>query len=342
MKGYGFYKYGGIDVLQEIEIPDPEAGEGEILVKVKYASINRLDLLVRSGYHGLKLEMPHFPGADVAGEVVGTGKGVDWINEGDLVVANTVFGCGRCSRCSSGHESLCPDWKVIGLHTNGSYAEIVKVPASASLSPPSGYSIEELSAMPLSLSVSWRAISLAREQRGKTVVVRSASGNVGIFSIMLAKAMEMNVIALTRNPEKAALLESIGADRVMLTTEGEDAVIKKVKEAGGADLIIEASGSTLGYSAKMVNEGGIIALFGTIGGIESTVSIPSLYLKSATIAGMHNSDKSDLSKALIFAKENGIKPKIAKIFPISDVKEAQAAFENSKYFGKILLRHQAF
>ena len=339
MKGYGFYKYGGIDAMQEIEIPDPEAGEGEILIKVKYASINRLDLLVRSGYHGLKLEMPHFPGTDVAGEVVGIGKGVDRISEGDLVVANTIFGCGRCSSCSSGHESLCPDWKVIGLHTNGSYADIVKVPASVALLPPSGYSIEELSAMPLSLSVSWRAISLLSEKRGKTVVVRSASGNIGIFSIMLAKAMEMNVIALTRNSEKAALLRCIGADKVILTAEGEDAVIKEVKEAGGADLIIEISGSTLGYSAKMINDGGIIALFGTIGGIESTVSIPSLYLKNATIAGMHNSDKPDLSKALVFAKENGIKPKIAKVFQISAVREAQAAFESSKYFGKILLRH---
>ena len=339
MKGYGLYKYGGIDAMQEIEIPDPEAGEGEILVKVKYASINRLDLLVRSGYHGLKLEMPHFPGTDVVGEVINTGKNVNRIGKGDLVVANTLFGCGKCSRCSSGHESLCPDWKVIGLHTNGSYANIVKVPASAVLPTPSGYSIEELSAMPLSLSVSWRAISLASEQRGKTLVVRGASGNVGIYSIMLARAMEMNVIALTRNPDKAALLESIGADRVILTTEGEDAVIKEVKEAGGADLIIEVSGSTLGYSVRMAKEGGIIALFGTIGGTESAVNIPSLYLKSTTIAGMHNADKSDLSKALTFAKENGIKPKIAKVFPISDVKEAQAAFESSKYFGKILLRH---
>ncbi len=136
------------EVLEVMELPEPELRPNDVLLRPSFTSINRLDVLVREGVHEIKFPMPHIPGADIVGKVERVGPNVKEFAEGEVVVANTVYGCGSCVHCKSGREVFCNSWKCIGLQVNGSYGELVRVPASALIRPPKFYSWEELGTMP--------------------------------------------------------------------------------------------------------------------------------------------------------------------------------------------------
>ena len=106
MDGIGFYRHGGPMVLEHIEAPDPRPGNNDVIIKSIATSANRIDILSRTGYHGLKIEMPHFPGSDIIGMVESVGRDVDGISVGEKVTANNTYGCGRCQSCMSGDATL--------------------------------------------------------------------------------------------------------------------------------------------------------------------------------------------------------------------------------------------
>jgi D-arabinose 1-dehydrogenase-like Zn-dependent alcohol dehydrogenase len=298
-----------------------------------------LDVLVRKGYMP-KMTMPHIPGSDVVGKIESVGKGVDGFGIGDLVISNTLFGCGSCGYCLSGNESVCEQWKVVGRDIWGSYGELVKLPASILIRPPKQFSQEELSCMPLSLSTAWRSLlTIANAKEGETVVIRGASGNVGIWASLLSKALGLKVIALTRKDGKAQRLKQIGADLVINGEDGD--ITKKIKDftdGHGADIVLESFGATLGQSIDMLRDGGKAILFGTVAGSAATIDIKSTYLRSKQIIGTHASSKSEFEDALMFIGSRGIKPIVGKLLSISDANKAHKMLEGSEVFGKIVLR----
>lgn len=344
MKGMGFYRYGGPEVLEKVELPDPEAGPDDVVVRVISTSMNRIDMLVRLGYHGLKLDMPHLPGTDLIGEVEEVGDNVKGISEGELVTANTIFGCGKCGACKIHDDPLCSNWKMIGLHTNGTYGELVRIPASIVYRPPKGYTADELAAMPLDLSLTWKAIrSIGNGKNGDSIVIRGASGNVGIFATMLATALGMKTICISRDPDKMKKLKALGADLTIDADTTSEQIKKEVfdfTDGNGADLVMESFGSTLGDSVELVRHGGKVVLFGTIAGKESSVRIPPFYLRSVSVIGMHNANYKELSDSFEFARKQNIHPIIAKIMSIEDAREAHVMLEDSRFFGKIILQNK--
>ena len=344
MRAAGFYKHGGPEVLETIEVEDPMPGENDVIVRVPCTSVNPLDLLVRKGVHGLKLEMPHIPGCDVSGKVEEVGKNVRGLEVGDPVIASTVFGCGTCKACLSNDEVSCRDWKTIGLQTNGAYGELVKIPAANALRRPTNYSDEELACLPISLSISWRALHvLAKAKEGETVLIRAASGNAGLFCVALAHAMGLKVIALTRGSEKRDLLRKRGADHVLDYNSGEENTIKEVLEltnGEGADIVIESMGATLGSSPLLTKVSGRIVLFGTVAGANANVNVMPFYLKNITVFGTRNANRQEFGEALAFISEHNIRPLIAKRMGIEEAAEAHRLLESYSLFGKIVLKHR--
>ncbi len=344
MKAVGFNRYGGPEVLETIQVDDPKPGQNDVIIRMECTSMNRFDILVREGYHGLPLPMPHVPGIDVVGTVESTGTAVEGINPGERVIANTLFGCGNCKECLANNEVLCNQWKIIGLNLWGSYGELVRVPSSVIMKPPHGYSIMELAAMPLALSVSWKALhSVAKAEQGETVAIRGASGNTGLFSIMLAKALKLNVIALSRSGEKADPLKKLGADSVVDSEKPADEVRRDVlalTEGKGADIVLEPFGSTLNESLGLARQGGRIVSYGALTGTDSQTSVKTLYLRSLKVFGFHNANMADFKEAFAFAAENKIHPVIAKTMKLEEAKEAHRLLQEAKTFGKILLEHE--
>src|SRR5512141_2817045 len=129
MKTILFHKHGGPEVLEYTDFPTPEPGPGEILVRLRAAALNRLDIWVRNGWPGIKLEYPHIPGADGAGEVAALGEGVTGWEVGDHVVINANLGCGRCEFCLSGHDNKCREWKLLGETVRGTLREYIAISA---------------------------------------------------------------------------------------------------------------------------------------------------------------------------------------------------------------------
>ncbi len=344
MKAMGFYKTGGPEVLQAVDVPDPMPGSSEITIRVDYTSINNLDVLMRSGGTKINFNLPHIPGSDISGRIELAGSEVKDFGVGERVVVNPVYGCGNCRQCKTGNEVICREWKVPGMHIWGSYGEVVKIPAATVIRPPKAFSPEELGCMPLCLSVSWRALhTVANAKEGEAVAIRGASGNAGIFAVLLAKAMGLKVIALTRSPQKKEKLLKIGADHVIDSEDEGRAASKEVLEltgGEGVDIVVDPLGSTLDDSIAMLKPKGRVVVFGTTAGTESTISIKNFYWKSASIFGVHNANKKELAEALEFAERKGIKPIIASKMKIKEAEQAHRLFSQSSQFGKILMKHE--
>jgi NADPH:quinone reductase-like Zn-dependent oxidoreductase len=147
MKVVLFHKHGGPEVLQYTDFPTPEPGPGEALIRLHAASLNRMDVMVRNGWPGLKLELPHINGADGAGEVVSLNSGAnDEIKVGDPVVINANLGCGKCEFCLAGKDNMCRDWHLLGETVRGTYAEYISVPIKQLYKLPVDFDFHEAAA----------------------------------------------------------------------------------------------------------------------------------------------------------------------------------------------------
>jgi len=344
MRAIGFRKFGGPEVLEMMRVEDPRPEERDVIIRTLYTSVNRLDVLVRKGFGPANINLPHVPGCDLVGTVEGIGAGIFTdVKVGDVIILNTLFGCSSCFHCKNNDDVSCKDWKVLGMHINGAYGELVRAPARAIIRPPRGYRLEELACMPMSLSAAWRALCVVgKARKGESVLIWGATGGVGRFAVMIAKAMGLKVLTLSRGNRKRDALISMGADKVMDYDGGFDEIASQVMEitkGNGVDLVIESFGGTLNDSIKLVRTGGRIVLFGTITGLNVTMNIPDFYRKGIELVGIHGANSAELMEALEFISRAGIRPVIAAILDIDDAAQAHKTFENSELFGKIVLKH---
>src|SRR5689334_25229431 len=125
MKAVLFHRHGGPEVLEYTDFPTPEPKAGEVLVRLHAAALNRMDVMVRNGWPGLKLELPHINGADGAGEVAALGANVTGFLIGERVSINANLGCGNCEFCSNGRDNMCREWHLLGETVRGTYAESI-------------------------------------------------------------------------------------------------------------------------------------------------------------------------------------------------------------------------
>ncbi len=337
MKGVKFERFGGPEVLKFSEIEEPKSEQGYAIVRIKYTSTNRLDTLVRKGYVQ-NIRLPHVPGSDVSGVIESiSDKDKSGFVDGDRVIAHPLISCGLCVECSSGREDICKRWGVIGREENGSYAELVKIRTEQLFHAPKNMSQKELSCLPLALTAAWRGIMLAEPIEGKKILIKGASGNVGIISTMICKALGMHAIAMTRGGGKAEGLKRIGAAFVVDSTmpECENRIIEYT-EGNGVDAVLDCLGD-IGSSLNVLKTGGKIISYGVLKSQKSEIDVSKLYLKSGSIIGTHLSTRKEFGEALKFISENGIHPIIGMEMDISEADESHRLLEDSKPFGKILL-----
>ncbi|MGC8479168.1 MAG: alcohol dehydrogenase catalytic domain-containing protein [Candidatus Micrarchaeia archaeon] len=344
MKAMGFNEHGNYEKIHEIEVKDPNVPENYVLIRLKSTSINTLDLMTRNGIPGFKFEMPHIPGSDVFGIVEAVGKNANKFSIGDEVIANTAYGCGICSFCKSGLEHKCPSLKCLGLHVNGSYAELISVPESILLRASKSFTEKELAALPLHLPLAWRNIKkLALAKPDETILIKGATGNVGIYGILMAKALKLNIIALTRNPENELILKKLGVNTVISGKDYTENLTKSVMDITnnkGVDIILESFGSTMNTSIDVAAYNARIISFGVLTGSESNINIRKLYLRNISILGTHNASKEDLDESIEFAIKNNIHPLISASYDLKDASVAQKKFEDHNSIGKIILQNR--
>ncbi len=174
MKAVVIYEHGNRDVLRYEEIPTPKPKAGEVLVRIRACALNHLDIWVRRGLPGLKLQYPHILGADIAGEIAELGEDVKGFEIGEKVLLSPGISCGRCYMCLSGRDNLCKEYHILGEGVNGGYAEFISVPVQNILPFPENMDFESASAIPLVFLTAWQMVKKAALKPSDTVFITAA------------------------------------------------------------------------------------------------------------------------------------------------------------------------
>lgn len=341
MKAAVFWQHGGPEVVEIADVPRPEADAGQIIIAVRAAALNHLDLWARRGLPGLELPFPHIGGSDIAGVVEELGDGVAGPTPGTRVLVNPSLWCGRCDWCLQGEESLCTSYKIIGEHVRGGFAEFAAVPAANVHPIPDDISFEEASAVPLVYQTAWRGlVSRGRLAAGESVLVTGASGGTSTAAIQIAKHLGATVFAVTAGPEKAARVRELGADHVIDRLESDfSKEIWKATDKRGIDLAFDSVGEAVWPELlRSLARGGRLVTYGATTGPAGQVEIRLTFWKQLQIIGTTMSSASEFDTVMSLVFERKLKPVIDVVWPLEDAHEAHRRLEAGEQFGKIVLK----
>ncbi len=340
MKTVLFRQHGGPEVLEYTDFPTPEPKAGEVLVRLRAASLNRVDLTVRNGWPGLKLELPHINGADGAGEVTALGEGVGDFQVGDHVVINANIGCGKCEYCLSGWDNMCRDWHLLGETLRGTYAEFVSLPARQLYKLPKDFDFHVAAAAALVFQTAWHSlITRGNLRAGETVLVVGASGGVNTASVQIAKFSGARVIVVGSDAKKLDLAKSLGADVVIDRSKEEDwsKAVFLATDKRGADVVVDNVGTTFMSSLRALRKGGRLLTVGNTGGPKFEIDNRFMFAKHLSIIGSTMSHLKDFNTVMDLVVAGKLKPAMDETFPLKDAAAAQERLGRGEQSGKITL-----
>jgi len=340
MKTVLFHRHGGPEVLEYADFPTPEPKPGEALIRLRAAALNRMDVLVRNGWPGIKLELPHISGADGAGEIATLGEGVSEFKVGDHVVINANIGCGKCDACLSGWDNMCRNWHLLGETIHGTYAEFISLPVRQLYKLPDDFDFHSAAAAALVYQTAWHSlITRGNLQAGETVVIVGAGGGVNTASVQIAKLSGARVIVIGSDANKLKLSESIGAD-ILIDRSKEDDWSKSVFLATGkrgADLVVDNVGTTFMLSLRALRKGGRLLTVGNSGDPKFEIDNRFIFAKHLSIIGSTMSHLKDFKTVMDLIAAGKLKPVLDKTFPLKDAAHAQERLWRGEQFGKITL-----
>lgn len=340
MKALYFEEHGGIEKLRFGERPKPEAGEGEVVLRVHAAALNHLDLFVLRGLPGIPVPLPHIGGADGAGVVAEVGPGVTNVKEGDEVVFNPGLWCGACEFCRRGEHSLCVRYGIVGEHTDGTFAQYVRVRAEACFPKPKHMSWEEAAAFPLTFLTAWRMLfTRARLQAGEMVLIHGIGGGVAQAATLLARQAQAAVIVTSSDDRKLERARQLGA-QITINYQKED-VAKKVRELTGkrgVDVVVETVGkATWMTSLRSAAKGGRIVTCGATSGPDPHEEIRLVFWNQLSILGSTMGNQREFADMLTAVNEGRLRPVVDRVFPLEQGAEAYRTLAEGQQFGKLVL-----
>lgn len=338
MRAAIFSEHGGPEVVRIDEVETPEPGGGEVRLRVGAAGMNHLDLWIRRGLP-IEITMPHIGGSDIAGTVEALGAGVEGVEVGDRVVVNPSLWCGRCEWCLRGEESLCVDYRILGEHTQGGFAEYAVVPARNLHPLPDDVDFETIAAAPLVFLTAWRGLmSRGRLKAGDRVLITGASGGVSTAALQIARLAGATVYAVT-TAENADRVRDLGAD-VVYDRESVEFGKAVWTDTGkrGVDLILDSVGAaTWEQCLRSLARGGRLVTYGATTGAETKVDIRMLFWKQLEILGTTMSSRHEFRTVLRLLLEGRLKPVVDVVWPLDRVREAHERLESGTHFGNIVL-----
>lgn len=336
MRAAVIYQHGGPgSVVYETGFADPVVQEGEVVVKVRAASLNYHDVFTRNGMPGIEVPMPMIMGLDFAGEIVDVGAGVegDW-KVGDRVMIDPV------DRKNFGG--------VIGEARHGGLAEYAAVPAHHLVGLPDDVSFDTAATLPVAYGTAWRMLfTIGKVAAGERVLVLGASGGVGTCCVQLAKWAGAEVVAAASSPDKLEKLKSLGADHV-IDYKQEDfmkAIFAKFGKPTrrqyemGVDVVVNfTGGDTWVKSLRTLHRGGRLLTCGATAGYDPKEDLRFIWSYELQILGSNGWAREDLTDLLDLVREGKLKPVIDEVYGLDGVNEAFMKLEERKVFGKVLVK----
>jgi NADPH:quinone reductase-like Zn-dependent oxidoreductase len=333
MRAVVLRELGDPEVLRLEEVPDPQPGPGEVLVRLEAAALNHRDVWIRKGlYAGIKV--PIILGADGAGEVVAVGEGVDSSFMGWRVVINPALDWGKNPRVQG------PNFRILGLPDDGTYAELVKVPASSVHPIPTGLSVEEAAAIPLAGLTAYRAVVTRGQVRpDETVLITGVGGGVATFALQIARFNGARVFVTSGLEAKLDRARALGAEGGVNYKESDWAQQLKDQMGSAPDLIIDSvGGATFDTLLDLAAPGGRIVSYGATLGAVPNLAMRRVFWKQLTILGSTMGTDQEFADMLKLFDSGAIAPVVDQTFPLADAAAAHRRMEEAGQFGKIVLR----
>ncbi len=333
MRAVVLHGVGEPETVQVERVDDPAPGPGDVLVRVRAAALNHRDVFICRGQYG-GLRFPIIPGSDGVGEVVAAGADVKGMAQGTAVVINPALEWGDDPRAQG------PRFRILGLPDNGTFAELVTVPAANVLPRPAGLTDQEAAAIPLCGLTAYRAVvTRARVQPGETVLVTGIGGGVATFALLIARRLGARVLVTSGSEAKLAQARALGAEAGFNYT-GDWVKAARAATAGqGPDVIIDGTGgATFDRALDAARPGGRIVSYGATIGNAPDLAVRRIFWKQLNVHGSTMGTPADFRAMLALFGEGRLRPVIDQVFPLDEAGRALRRMEQGAQFGKIALR----
>jgi NADPH:quinone reductase-like Zn-dependent oxidoreductase len=325
----------GLDNLALVERPDPRPGPGEILVRLRAASLNFRDLLTVEGKYNPKQKLPLVPCSDGAGEVVEVGAGVTRVRPGDRVA--TLF----AQRWLAGRPTRERLRSTLGGPLDGTLAELAVLDQEGVVKTPEHLSDEEAATLPCAALTAWSAlVTEGGVTAGDTVLVQG-TGGVSLFALQLAKLLGARVVATSSRDEKLARVRAMGADETINYREVQawGARARELTGGAGVDHVVEVGGAgTLQQSLQAVRFGGTISLIGNLAGTKTELLLTHVFMQKIRLNGILVGDRESFEAMNRAITQHRLRPVVDRVFPLEDSRAAFAHLAAGEHFGKIVIR----
>lgn len=332
--------HGGNEVVTFGERPLPVRRPGDVLVQVKAATLNRVDLYMRDSGAGITHTLPQVMGVDGAGIVVEVDADERRLTPGQRVVLHPGIGCGRCEFCQRGDHPLCVEMRLLGEHRDGTFAEYVSVPARNVFAAPQGFDFAEAAAIGVNHLTAWRMLfSKAQIKPWETALIFGVGGGVSLAALQMVKMIGATAIVTSRHADKLERATALGAD-VAIDGAQQD-VVRAVMDATngrGVDVVIENVGAAVWPLAmkSLVRGGRLVTCGATTGGSPSS-DLQRLFIRQLQVFGSTLGDFGEFRDLIRACDLGRIKPVIDRRFRLEDVHSAFDLLESGEQFGKIAL-----
>lgn len=335
MKALVLREHGGPDkAVYETDFPDPRAGEGDVLLRVRASSLNYHDVFTRRGMPGIKIAMPMIMGLDIAGEIVDVGPGVSGWQIGDRVLVDPA------NRVEGG---------LMGETAHGGLAELCRVRAHQLIRLPDHVLFTDAAAIPVVYGTAIRMLhTIGQVQKGEKVLVIGASGGVGVSCVQLAKLAGAVVIGCVSSAEKAKKLAELGADRTIDYVT--DDFVKEIfasygkptrRGAGatnGVDVVVNyTGGDTWVKSLRCLRVGGRLLTCGATAGFNPMEDLRYIWTFELQIRGSNSYGREDIEKGLELVASGRLRPHVDAVLPLAQAAEGLRRLEERKVFGKVVI-----
>ncbi len=334
MKAYELQATGSLDGLRLVDRPEPQAACGEIVVRVKAASLNYRDLLMMQGAYG-RATLPLTPLSDGAGEVVAVGDGVTCWQPGDRV-AGTFFPNWHSGPIDADVMQAARG----GGSTHGMLAEFVVLSEHGAVRVPEHLSLEEAATLPCAALTAWNALVEQGGLKAGETVVLLGTGGVSLFGLQIAKLHGARTIITSSSDEKLARATALGADATInyRTTPDWEKKVLELTGGRGADHILEVGGAgTFAKSLRATRVGGHVALIGVLAGVSSELRVTDILMKSLRVTGIYVGSRAMFESLNCAVAQHQLKPVIDRVFPFTEATAAYEHLQSGTHFGKVVI-----
>ena len=328
-----FFERQGLDnLIVKEDVQQPAITDHDVLIKVKAAGVNPIDYSTVSNIPGIK-PLPHIPGVEVAGIIEKVGNNVTDLKEGDKVVVYNVIFDGTCDMCLNGYEMLCRNAGIIGVNSNGGFAEYISASEKNVFKIPDDIQWDVAASLATTTKTPYHALREASLKLNEFLVIFGASGNTGMMAVQFGKKMGAKVIAVSKDNW---IKTDFGADYIISDYDKVVEQVKDITQGKMADVVLNSLGAnTWENSFSCVGANGRLVTFGGLTGADVKLNVQSLYRKQIKLIGSNASTRKEFREVIDMSKE--LKVRVWKRFKLEDAKEALQALFAKERDGRILL-----